>query len=101
MNTPEPRIDLLKMSDKKLRLLAGRVTHQHFKGGLYELLGPAFDTATGKETDFGYIHHYPHRTKLYLRDQDEFNEKIETPEWHPMYGGAKEIKRFRKLGESW
>lgn len=96
-----PNYELLNWSDLDLLMSAGTATHQHFKGGLYHLLGPAFDVSTGKETDYAYIHVYPFNRKVYVRDIEEFDELVETPEFHPMYGQADKIKRFRKLGEGW
>lgn len=101
MTDPDAHEKLLGCSDFELLMMAGRATHQHFKGGLYQLLGPAFDVSTGKETDYGYLHLYPHREKLYLRNIEEFEEMVDTPDFHPMYGSAEKIKRFRKLGEGW
>lgn len=91
----ESHEDLLGLSDRDLRLRAGDATHQHFKGGLYRLLGPVRDSVTGGPLKYQkggaevliYEHVYPHPRELWARSVDEFNETMKdgTP-------------RFRKIG---
>lgn len=96
-----PHESLLGKSDLYLRLCSATATHQHFKGGLYKVHGPAFDTDTGKTDKMSYRHMYPHGRIEYIRDLDEFNGLVDTPEGHPAYGLKAKIKRFRKFGEEW
>lgn len=91
----EKHEELLGLSDRELRLRAGDATHQHFKGGLYKLLGPVRDSVTGEPLRYRssgqailiYEHVYPYARELWARGDDEFNEVLKdgTP-------------RFRKLG---
>lgn len=86
---------LLGLSDRELRLRAGTATHQHYKGGLYRLLGPVRDSMTGdllrykssRQPVLVYEHVYPHEPELWARGEDEFNEDL--PDGTP---------RFRRLG---
>jgi hypothetical protein len=39
---------LLGKSDHELRVIAETATHQHYKGGLYRLVGTACDADTGR-----------------------------------------------------
>lgn len=68
----ETHTDLLGLSDRDLRLRAGDATHQHFKGGLYHLLGGVRDAMTGEALAYRanhapvviYEHCYPHAREL-------------------------------------
>ena len=80
----ESHEDLLWLSDRELRLRAGDATHQHFKGGLYRLLGPVRDSMTGEPLCYRegwkpvviYEHVYPHARELWARSEEEFNEVL-------------------------
>lgn len=93
--TQETSESLLGLMDWELRLRAGDATHQHYKGGLYRLLGPVRDSMTGeplrykssREAVVIYEHCYPHARELWARGENEFNEVL--PDGTP---------RFRKLG---
>jgi hypothetical protein len=74
---------LLGKSDYDLRLIAGDATHQHYKGGLYKLLGPLKDSATGEpvlapdgSTMLVYEHCYPHAREYWQRPASEFYEDV-------------------------
>lgn len=93
----ESHEDLVGLPDRDLRLRAGEATHQHYKGGLYRLLGPLMDADTGlpvpakhpRQTPgrVVYEHVYPHERQLWVRDREEFEEDL--PDGRP---------RFRLLG---
>lgn len=91
----ESHEDLVGLSDRDLRLRCGDATHQHFKGGLYRLLGPVRDSVTGGPLKYRatgeevlvYEHVYPHPRELWARSVKEFNEVL-----------SDGTSRFRKLG---
>jgi hypothetical protein len=91
----EKHEDLVGLPDRDLRLRAGDATHQHYKGGLYKLLGPVRDSVTGQplryrasgEAILIYEHVYPHARELWARGEEEFNQTL--PDGTP---------RFRRLG---
>ena len=68
------------LSDHALRLQCGAATHQHFKGGLYRMLGPAMDASTGAQLVVGgepqgaYEHLYPHERQVWVRSQVELDD---------------------------
>ncbi len=85
--------DLVGLSDRDLLLRAGDATHQHYKGGLYRLLGAVRDADTGcvihtvkKGRALIYEHVYPHTRELWTRSEIEFHERL--PDGRP---------RFRQL----
>lgn len=90
---------LLGQSDRDLRLLAGDATHQHYKGGLYRLLGPCRDAMTGDRLAYRanlepvviYEHCYPHERELWARSEREFEEEVE-------WADGVRRPRFRRLG---
>lgn len=64
---------LLYLRNGELRLIAGTATHQHYKGGLYRLLGPIRDADTGEFTGkVAYEHLYPYAQEIWQRDTSEF-----------------------------
>ncbi len=84
---------LLGKSDRELRMIAGDATHQHFKGGLYRLVGQVFDADTGGPARNSeglllvlYEHCYPYDRGFWVRSAEEFFGDSESGEW-----------RFRKL----
>lgn len=88
---------LIGLSDRELKLRAGDATHQHFKGGLYRLVGVARDADTGgllygKDGNARvlYEHVYPHERGFWVRDHTEFHGNVE----REGYRGP----RFRRLG---
>jgi hypothetical protein len=98
---------LLGLPERELRLLAGDATHQHFKGGLYRLLGPVQDSLTGEPLAYRwtgqelapearqvlvYEHCYPHERQLWARPRAEFEQEVDWPD------GVRR-PRFRRLGE--
>lgn len=100
MTLEEIQADMVGMSDADLLALAPTATHQHFKGGLYQLIGPAMDADTGKQLEtpnewlaeqdkyVGYLHLYPHERQLWIRREKEF------------FGPQGNGKRFRELVKS-
>jgi hypothetical protein len=93
----EKQEDLVGLPDRALLMRAGNATHQHYKGGLYKLLGPVRDADTGKAvpaSELGrsggrvvYEHLYPHTREFWIRDRFEFEEIL--PDGTP---------RFRRIG---
>lgn len=93
----EKHEDLVGLPDRDLLLRAGDATHQHYKGGLYRLLGPVRDAETGKAVEAStlgnpggrvvYEHVYPYMRELWIRDRFEFEEVL--PDGTP---------RFRRIG---
>lgn len=100
MTPEELLVFMLHMSDEQLLKFAPEATHQHFKGGLYKLLGRVMDAETGKpyetpgawliEPDgyVAYLHLYPHERQVWIRKSSEF--------YGPKDGGL----RFRPLTKS-
>ena len=93
----ETHTDLIGLSDRELRMRAGDATHQHYKGGLYRLLGDAMDARTGGALlDLDgrpmvvYEHVYPRRRELWLRSSREFYGTVEVE--------GERRERFRRLG---
>lgn len=64
---------LIGKSDEELRELAPHATHQHYKGGLYRLIGFGKHTETGEELAF-YEHLYPYNQAYYARPYEMFND---------------------------
>lgn len=110
--------ELLTLGDRELKLCAGETTHQHYKGGLYRIIGGVMDSSTGKamvddqgNTMFLYEHLYPYERQYWLRSSAEWFEGVEAPDWHPAKEGTEllrlsdgtpaRILRFRPLGQSW
>lgn len=100
MTLEEIQADMVGMSDADLLALAPTATHQHFKGGLYEFIGPVMDADTGLvltkenpdslalESFVGYFHVYPYPRMLWVRRASEF------------YGSKGDKSRFRPLIKS-
>lgn len=89
---------LLGLPDRELRLLAGQATHQHYKGGLYRLLGSVRDSRTGGplldldgQPMIAYMHLFPHAQEIWVRGAEEFNGDVVTD-------GGSVARRFRPLG---
>lgn len=87
---------LLGKTDRELLMICSQATHQHYKGGLYRLLGPVRDSETGEvalaedgSEWITYLHVYPHAVELWRRPASEFFS--EAPE---MAG----LPRFRRIG---
>lgn len=88
--------DLLGLSDRELLLHAGDATHQHYKGGLYRLVGPVRDSRTGGalldldgQPMIAYMHCYPHGRMMWVRGEAEFNGHVRV--------GDEYIRRFRPI----
>lgn len=71
--------ELLGRSDHELRLISGSATHQHYKGGLYRLVGEVKDADTGQpilgkdgRPRVLYQHCYPYAREYWARDHSEF-----------------------------
>ena len=102
-------MSLLATSDYGLSLICGEATHQHFKGGLYRMIGPVKDAETGEpllasdgSRQILYQHCYPHEREYWVRSETECAGYVDTPEWHPYKGGCSpRIRRFRPLGQGW
>jgi hypothetical protein len=94
----EDHTALLGLSDRELKLRAGDATHQHYKGGLYRLLGFVRDADTGEllvcekhgKERVVYEHVHPHKRELWVRDAHEFYGTVPTVDG---FG-----PRFRRLG---
>lgn len=101
--------ELLVLSDRDLALHAGAATHQHYKGGLYRLLGVPRDADTGDallngqrlDQRVAYEHLWPNDKGLWVRDLTEFEGYVVCPAWHPAWKAGRVIKRFRPLGSAW
>ena len=116
-----PHGKLLGLGVRELRSMAGAATHQHFKGGLYRLIGPITDTETGKLlrmpesmlVAWSYEHIFPHERKLFVRSELEFSGMVEWEEkvdcrlteerqrLNRIYGGVALVRRFRPLERKW
>ena len=88
---------LLGKTDWELLMRASYATHQHFKGGLYRLLGTVLDSDTGEELVdkdgdvlVVYCHEYPHEKIMFSRKKREFFDEVERD--------GKTMRRFRPLG---
>lgn len=88
--------DLVGLPVRNLRLRAGDATHQHFKGGLYRLLGPVMDARTGApmlidwdQPLVAYLHCYPYERQVWVRAKAEWEDEVE----RPGYSGP----RFRRI----
>ena len=58
--------ELIGLSQKLLKTIAPTATHQHYKGGLYRVIGEGIHTETQEELVF-YEHVFP-TTKLFMLD---------------------------------
>lgn len=74
---------LLGKTNRELLMICSSATHQHYKGGLYQLLGPIRDSETGEEVKapdgssmLAYWHVYPHEVQLWQRPASEFHEDV-------------------------
>jgi hypothetical protein len=92
---------LLGLSDRELLLHAGDATHQHYKGGLYKLLGPVRDIRTGGslldldgQPMIAYLHCFPHARDIWVRSEAEFNGTVKSPT------DGSQLRRFRPLNRS-
>jgi hypothetical protein len=105
MPGPEDHEALVGLSDRDLRLRAGTATHQHYKGGLYRVVGGVCDADTGEpvmgkdgEPRVLYEHVYPHAPMFWLRDRSEFVGTIlDTTRESVARNGTTCPPRFRKL----
>lgn len=78
---------LLGKSDRELLMICAEATHQHYKGGLYRLLGPVNDSVTGEPMRYRasgeavviYEHVYPHKRQLWARGEKEFHGRVPQP----------------------
>ncbi len=75
----ELHTELLHFTDQDLKEMAPEATHQHKKGGLYRLLGPARSSETGKiarddhcRALVAYEHLLPYKREIWLRPSSEF-----------------------------
>ncbi len=70
--------------------------YEHYKGGLYELVGLAKDATSGPGEGIEYVayrHLWPHEERLWVRTADEFFGSVEVD--NPLTPGGKPIKVFR------
>lgn len=95
--------ELLGLSDDKLMELAPEATHQHYKGGLYRLIGPFCDASDGLQVigsdGFArvlYKHCYPHAEGFWVRDNTDFYGTVTLPKVEPL-GSDIQVPRFRQL----
>lgn len=93
--------DLLGLTDRELLLHAGDATHQHYKGGLYKLLGPIRYSRTGGplldldgQPMIAYMHCFPHGRDIWVRSEAEFNGTVSSI----IHGDI--VRRFRPLNRS-
>ena len=63
---------LLKLSRDEIRSKFPEATHQHYKGGLYQLIGEGIHTETNEELVF-YRHVYPYEEAYYARPSKMFH----------------------------
>lgn len=70
-----PHEYLIGLGSRDLRRLAIDATHQHYKGGLYCLLGEALHTET-EEKLVAYYHVYPYEQRLFVRPYDMFFDNV-------------------------
>lgn len=115
MKCEDPKMDYfattqgaqLCIHDKALRLYAGDATHQHYKGGLYKLMGSLYDADTRYEIGVLYEHCYPYSRQFWTRSEEEWKGCVACPSrearalWFELYGTTGPVKRFRRLGEEW
>lgn len=107
-------LDFLLRTDRELLLIAGGATHQHYKGGLYKLLGPLWSADSGQrfevpvnmneglyEPVVAYQHLAPNARDVWMRRASEFDGWVEVPDWHPSYTNHSRIRRFRPIGREW
>jgi hypothetical protein len=94
----ETHAELLGLSDRDLRLRAGDATHQHYKGGLYRMVGKARDADTGEpllgkdgQPRILYEHCYPHKREFWVRDASDFAGRVD------FNGEINALERFRAL----
>lgn len=87
---------LLGKTSRELLMICSDATHQHYKGGLYRLLGPHRDSETGEEVKAPdgsalliYEHCYPHQRELWRRPASEFYEDVRVE--------GKTVPRFRRI----
>ena len=90
--------------DINLINLVPSATHQHYKGGLYQLLGEVRDADTGEPVRGKdgrprvlYRHVYPYASAYWERDASEFEGTVTLPKVEPL-GEDIEVPRFRLLG---
>ena len=76
--------DLIGRPDAELLELCPYATHQHYKGGLYRLLGHVRDSEGGHpvlgadgEPRVLYQHCFPYPVEHWLRDASEFHGHLE------------------------
>lgn len=65
---------LIGVEVSKLKEMAPSATHQHYKGGLYEVIGEGIHTETNEELVF-YKHVLPYEATLYARPKVMFYEE--------------------------
>lgn len=108
--TPSTQLlQLLVHTDRELRMTSATATHQHYRGGLYQLLGVTRDADTGlvmmhssgADQLLLYEHLWPCAHSYWLRTWDEFHGSVATPEWHPAAGSLERVRRFRPIGQGW
>lgn len=92
----ETHTDLIGLSDRELLLRAGNATHQHYKGGLYRMIGYHNDADTDdavRDADgfprVLYEHVYPHARVIWVRDESEFFGTVTVD--------GVEVPRFRRI----
>lgn len=88
--------NLIGLSNRDLLMRSSSATHQHFKGGLYRLIGTVLDSSTGEslvdadgEILIAYSHEYPYARKLCVRKESEFFGSVEVD--------GEKVRRFRPL----
>jgi len=114
-----PHGSLLGLRDAELRLMSGEATHQHFKGGLYRLVGRVCDCETGlpmrmlesAQIAVLYEHMVPYDSEMFMREEKEFFGRVEweakcspgpdRKRLNKIYGGVAFVKRFRAIGQGW
>lgn len=71
--------DLITIPDWQLKRYAPDATHQHFKGGLYRVIGILYDSETGEQARNAngdvlmvYEHLYPHERRFWSRSFTDF-----------------------------
>lgn len=68
--------ELVGLDDEALLSIFSTATHQHYKGGLYRVLGRGKHTETNEPVVL-YQHLFPYEQKLYVRPEKMFDELID------------------------
>lgn len=82
--------ELIGKTDAELRELAPEATHQHYKGGLYRVIGAGLHTETNERL-MAYEHVHPYSRQLYFRPVSMFTGFVD------LTGSGNRQPRFREI----